>query len=103
MGTRLKEIAPLVFGMCFLGTPHRGSKSASLGKMAYNLTVIVSKRPNLRLLQGLERNSETLDRVGTAFTQTLLKHDIAICSFREEHETRKYLIFNTIVSFIWLL
>ncbi|KAK0511439.1 hypothetical protein JMJ35_006012 [Cladonia borealis] len=97
VGTRLKEIAPLVFGMCFLGTPHRGSKSASLGKMAYNLTVIVSKRPNLRLLQGLERNSETLDRVGTAFTQTLLKHDIAICSFREEHETRKYLIFNTIV------
>ena len=103
MGTRLKEIAPLVYGICFLGTPHRGSKSASLGKMAYNLTVIVSKRPNLRLLQGLERNSETLDRVGTAFMQTLLKHDIAIYSFREEHETRKYLIFNTIVGLACLL
>ena len=103
MGTRLKEIAPLVFGICFLGTPHRGSKSASLGKMAYNLTVIISKRPNLRLLQGLERNSEILDRVGTAFTQTLLKHDIAVYSFREEHETRTYLMFNTIVSFVWLL
>ena len=71
--------------------------------MAYNLTVIVSKRPNLRLLQGLERNSETLASVGDAFTQTLLKHDIAIYSFREEHETRKYLIFNTIVGVLWLL
>ena len=100
MGTRLKEIAPLVFGICFLGTPHRGSSSASVGKMAYNITEIVTKRPNLRLLQGLERNSETLDRIGTAFTQTLLKHDIAIYSFREEHETRKYLIFNTIVSLV---
>ena len=66
--------------------------------MAYNLAVIVSKRPNLRLLQGLERNSETLDRIGTAFTQTLLRHDIAIYSFREELETRKYLIFNTVVG-----
>lgn len=69
-----------------------------MGKMAYNLTVVLSKRPNLRLLQGLKRNSETLDRVGDTFSQTLIKHHIAIYSFREEKETRKYLLFNTMVS-----
>lgn len=68
-----------------------------MGKMAYIATVIVSKRPNLGLLQALERNSEILNRVGDTFSQTLMKHDIAIYSFREEKETRK-LIFSTMVS-----
>jgi len=70
-----------------------------MGKIAYNCTVIFTKRPNLKLLQGLERNSETLDRVGDSFSQTLLKYKLAIYSFREEKETRKYLIFNTIVRY----
>ena len=98
VGTRLKAIAPATFGVCFLGTPHRGSKTASLGKIAWNCTVIATNRPNLRLLQALERNSEILDRIGDSFSQTLLKHDIAVYSFREEQETRKFLVFNTIVS-----
>ena len=98
VGTRLKAIAPATFGICFLGTPHRGSKTASLGKIAWSCTVIATNRPNLRLLQALERNSEILDRIGDSFSQTLLKHDIAIYSFREEQETRKLLVFNRIVS-----
>ena len=68
-----------------------------MGKIAYNCTVIFTKRPNLKLLQGLERHSETLDRAGDAFSQTLLKHKIAVYSFREERETRRYLIFNTVI------
>ena len=107
VGTRLKTIAPATFGICFLGTPHRGSKTASLGKIAWNLTVIATNRPNLKLLQGLERNSETLDRIGSTFSQILLKHKIAIYSFREEQETRRLLFFNTMVSvcrlFRWCL
>lgn len=95
VGTRLKAIAPATLGICFLGTPHRGSKTASLGKIAWNCTVIATNRPNLRLLQALERNSEILDRIGDSFSQTLLKHDIAVYSFREEQETRKFWIFNT--------
>ena len=98
VGTRLKTVASATFGICFLGTPHRGSKTASLGKIAWNLTVIATNRPNLKLLQGLERNSETLDRIGDNFSQILLKHKIAIYSFREEQETRKLLLFNTMVS-----
>lgn len=98
VGTRLKTIAPATYGICFLGTPHRGSKTASLGKIAWNLTVIATNRPNVKLLQGLEKNSETLDRIGGNFSQILLKHDIAIYSFREEQETRKLAVFNTMVS-----
>jgi len=100
-GTRLREIAPAIFGICFLGTPHRGSGSASLGKVAYQITVAATRRPNTRLLQGLERNSETLDQIRDAFAQTMLKPGVNmhIYSFREEKETRKYLIFNTMVSY----
>ncbi|KAL8749028.1 MAG: hypothetical protein Q9199_007940 [Rusavskia elegans] len=98
-GTRLKEIAPATFGVCFLGTPHRGSNSASLGKIAYKITRAMARRPNTRLLQGLERNSETLEQIGDAFAQTMLTSDtkLRVYSFREEKETRKYLVLNTMV------
>lgn len=94
---RWKCIAPATFGIIFLGTPHRGSKSASLGLIAYHITQLATRRPNLRLLKGLERNSETLDRIGDSFLQTINRHKIRLCTFREELETRKYLIFSTMV------
>lgn len=93
----MKEIAPATYAVCFLGTPHRGSSSASIGKLAYQIKVVATKRPNLKLLQALEKNSETLDRVGDSFRQTLLKQKIYIYSFREEKETRKYLVFSSII------
>ncbi|KAI9685622.1 MAG: hypothetical protein M1822_004480 [Bathelium mastoideum] len=95
-GTRLKIVAPAVYGIIFLGTPHRGSKSASIGRIAFSIKQLASKRPNLMLLQSLERNSETLDRIGSSFSQVLLKQPLQIYSFREEKETRK-LIFSTII------
>ncbi|KAL8852079.1 MAG: hypothetical protein Q9221_003009 [Calogaya cf. arnoldii] len=98
-GTRLKDIAPATFGVCFLGTPHRGSNSASLGKIAYEITRAMTRRPNTRLLQGLERNSETLEQIGDTFIQTMLALNtkLRVYSFREEKETRKYWVFNTMV------
>lgn len=97
-GTRWKCIVPATFGIIFLGTPHRGSKSASLGKIALQITQVATRRPNLRLLKGLERNSETLDRIGDSFIQTMERHKIRLCTFREERETRKYLLISTMVS-----
>ena len=94
-GTRLKHIAPATVGVLFLGTPHRGSNSASLGKIASRIALTM--RPNLRLLQGLERNSETLERVGDGFSQTVLKHNIRLCCFREELATRKLYVINFMV------
>lgn len=58
---------------------------------------MASKRPNLRLLRALEKNSETLDRISSSFAQLLLKQNIQIYSFREELETRRLLIFSSIV------
>ncbi|KAI4221219.1 MAG: hypothetical protein LQ349_007898 [Xanthoria aureola] len=98
-GTRLKDITPSTFGVCFLGTPHRGSQSASLGKIAFEVTRVMTRRPNTMLLRGLERNSETLEQIGDTFAQTMLTSEtkLRVYSFREEKETRKYLVFNTMV------
>lgn len=96
--TRWKYIAPATFGIIFLGTPHRGSKSASLGKIAYRITEIASRSPNVQLLKGLERNSEILERIGDSFLQTIDRHKIRLYTFREEQETRKYLFFSTMVN-----
>ncbi|KAL8977206.1 MAG: hypothetical protein Q9205_006941 [Flavoplaca limonia] len=98
-GTRLKDIVPATFGVCFLGTPHRGSSSATLGKIAYEISRTMTRRPNTKLLQGLERNSEMLEQIGDTFAQTMLKSNIGlrVYSFREEKETRKYWVFNTMV------
>src|SRR5450432_3340493 len=95
---RFKIVAPAVRGILFLGTPHRGSRSASIGKMAYQITKAAARRPNEKLLQALEKNSDTLDQINNSFLQTLEEHQsLGISSFREEKETRKYLIFSTIV------
>jgi len=97
---RQKDIVPSVFAVCFLGTPHRGSSTATTARRAYNLTTIVSKRPNLRILRSLEKNAETLDRIGNNFVQTMSQYDIKIYSFHEEQEIRRYLFLNTIVRII---
>lgn len=95
---RLKAILPSTFGVCFLGTPHKGSKSASLGKIAFKISIFVAaRRPNVRLLHELERNSRTLQKVTEAFYQTIEKHELQICSFHEEKEMRRLKIFSQIV------
>jgi hypothetical protein len=96
-GTRLKNIAPVTFGVCFLGTPHRGSSTASIGKIAYTATRAATRRPNAKLLRELEKNSDTLDRIGSEFLDTIRRHALHTYSFREEYETRKYLFFHSIV------
>lgn len=97
-GTRWKEIAPATYGVIFLGTPHRGSKSASMGKMAFRITQVFTQTPNLKLLQGLEKHSDNLDMVGDSFRQTILKHNLTVYSFREERKTRKFKVLSIMVS-----
>lgn len=96
-GTRLKDIAPATFGIIFLSTPHRGSKSASIGKIACRITQLITKHPNLSILSALEKNSEILDRIGDQFLQTIQRHKISLSSFREEKEIKKYLLYKTMV------
>ena len=99
-GTKEKEIAPATSGVCFLGTPHRGSRSATIGKIAFQITKAAGKSPNTKVLQGLERNSETLDMIGDDFNQTIIKYGrhMHIHSFREEKRTKKSFFRSTMVS-----
>ena len=99
-GTKEKEIAPATSGVCFLGTPHRGSNSATIGKIAFQITKAAGKSPNTKILQGLERNSETLDMIGDDFNQTIIKYgrNMHIHSVREEKKTKKSFLRSVMVS-----
>jgi hypothetical protein len=90
--TYLKEILSATYGIIFLGTPHRGSSTATLGKMAQEITKILWKRPNISVLQDLEVNSQTLDRIGRGFSQILEERPLEIHSFREELPTKGVMV-----------
>jgi hypothetical protein len=81
----------------FLEPPHRGSSVATLGKMAYHITIAATARPNLKLISALEKNSDTLEQIGDAFLQVQQKYNFRVYSFREEKETRRLIFFNTVV------
>jgi len=98
-GTALRCVAPATSGICFLGTPHRGSSSASLGLIACNIAQAILRKPNKNLLKGLERSSELLDNIGEDFGQTLIKYapKLRIFSFREEKPNVKLRVFKQVV------
>ena len=85
--THLKEILGATIGIAFLGTPHRGSQAASLGKIAFEISRVLMQNPNLRILRALEDKSEILERISKSFSQ-LLNDSISIHSFHEELETK---------------
>jgi hypothetical protein len=90
--THLSEIVPATFGICFLGTPHRGSPAADLGETIHRITKLLGKSPNLQILQALKYDAETLDRVQTTFKQTLHACNIRIRSFREAEKTHGFMV-----------
>ena len=82
--TYLRDIFPATYGICFLGTPHRGSSKAALAETLTRLTTLWGNTPNYQILQALSLNAETLDRVHTGFKQCLLDHKIEVRTFYEE-------------------
>lgn len=90
--THLSEILPATFGVCFLGTPHRGSPMADLGETLRRITQLWGKSPNLQVLQALKYDAETLDRVQSDFKQTINAFPIQIRSFRESKKTFGYTV-----------
>jgi hypothetical protein len=98
--TFLNEILPATAGVCFLGTPHRGSKVASLGKIAFEISKVFFQDPNLKILRALEVNTEILDRVARSFCHILQEEIIQVHSFREELETKGIMIVDSFSSSI---
>ena len=96
-GTDVKTIAPHTQGIVFLGTPHRGSATASLGEIAYRISRVYFKRPNTGLLSSLKRRAPDLERIADIFGQLILQYDVRLCSFYEALETRKWTFLSSIV------
>ena len=98
--TSCREILPATIGVVFLGTPHQGSKAASLGKMAFELTRCFLKDPDLRILRALERDSEILERISRSFGYVLAAGHIKVHSFREELGTHGITIVDASSSMV---
>lgn len=90
--THLNVITPAVIGVCFLGTPHRGSGSASLGRTAAEISKLTMKSVNDQVLRTLETQSSELERIGFSFAQILVDQKIGIHSFCEEYPTSGVMI-----------
>lgn len=90
--TYLREIWPAVIGVCFLGTPHRGSVTASLGKIAFQISRMAYAQPNIELLRTLERNSAVLERISDGFAAMLVDGQIQVQCFREILPTKGLMI-----------
>ncbi|KAJ9626130.1 hypothetical protein H2204_010081 [Knufia peltigerae] len=98
--TYLKEIWPAVVGVCFLGTPHRGSATASLGKIAFQISRMAYTQPNIDLLRTLERNSAVLERISDGFAAILVDGQIQVQWFREILPTKGVMIVEPYSSVI---
>ena len=95
--TYLKDVLPATYGVCFLGTPHRGSSLAALGTTIYHITRLWGGSPNLQLIRDLKYDAETLDRIQTHFKETLelrksKNKPILIRSFCEANKTHGILV-----------
>lgn len=98
-----REILPATRGVIFLGTPHRGSAVASVGEVAFRFAKLFFQDPNIKVLRGLERNSEILDRIARSFGHVLATGRIKVHSFREELDLKGISIVDTFSSTIGYL
>lgn len=96
----LKNILFNTLGVMFLGCPHRGSSMASIGKIAFEVSRLLLQNPNLKVLRGIELNSEILERVTKGFGQVLESNHLQVHSFQEELETKGFKIVDTFSSLI---
>ena len=93
--TVFNAVLPATIGVMFLGTPHHGSRAASLGRMVFEVSKLFFKKPNLQVLRGLETNSETLERISRSFGQILSAGRIKVHSFREELPTHGVMVVDS--------
>ncbi|VUC24625.1 unnamed protein product [Clonostachys rosea] len=67
----------------FLGTPHRGSRTAGWGVIAAKLARLTFSDPNMKLVESLDVDSMALDTIHEEFINILYDLQIQIHSFQE--------------------
>lgn len=75
-----QEIQQATRGVIFLGTPHRGAKTAKIGRIASTLIGSDLKR----ILAAIEEGSEVLERLDKSFAKMLDHDSIKVHCFQEE-------------------
>ena len=80
----LAPIFPATKGIIFLGTPHRGSGKTSLARVVASIAQAALQSTNSALIQDLERDAQTLDRIRDSFSGILDRRTLTIWSFEEE-------------------
>ena len=90
--TWIDEILPATIGVIFLGTPHYGSKKASLAKQVMKLVKIFYQDTNTKVIRALEEKSDVLVRVTRGFGQVLSAGKIKVHSFQEADKTNGVMI-----------
>ena len=76
--TFLNEVLLATAGVYFPGTPHRGSKVASIGKTGFGLSKMLFQDPSLKVLRALEVESEVLERVRRDFSRIMREGKVRV-------------------------
>ena len=90
--TWIDEILPATIGVIFLGTPHHGSKKASLAKQVMKLAKTFYQDTDTKIIRALEEKSDVLERVTRGFGQVLSAGKIKVHSFQEADKTNGIMI-----------
>ena len=93
--TWIDEILPATIGVIFLGTPHHGSKKASLAKQVMKMAKIFYQDTDTKIIRALEEKSDVLERVTRGFGQVLSAGKIKVHSFQEADKTIGVMIVET--------
>ena len=101
--TWIDEILPATIGVIFLGTPHHGSKKASLAKQVMKLAKIFYQDTDTKIIRALEEKSDVLERVTRGFGQVLSAGKIKVHSFQESDKTNGVMVVETHSSTIGYL
>lgn len=95
---RFQDIKNSTTGVLFLGCPHRGSDSASLGQIVARIArATLFAKPKTQLLESLEKDSEQLYDISEEFSHMHSLFKIVSCYEQKETTITRFLPISTMV------